>query len=160
MTRDAAAAREAGAELIIAYVHWGHEHINVPPSDVRQQAKMFANAGVDIICGAHSHAVQPVVWLTADDGRQVLCMYSLGNFVSSLPQQTAVDTFIAEIRIRKDVDGSVYVTDEIYHTAHVFYSIDGKKYVIVPTDNTELTSIQSTLASAHERIMKIIMSER
>ena len=120
----------------------------------------MADAGVDIICGSHSHSMQPIVWLTAADGRQVLCMYSLGNFVSSMSPDTAKDTVIAELRIRRESDGSVSVIDETYHTCRVFVQINDKHWVVVPTDVETIPSIRSQLEAAHERIMAIIMSER
>lgn len=73
IAEDIAAARAAGAELIVAYNHWGAEHTHQPTPKVVTHAQEMADAGVDIIIGSHSHAVQPVVWLTAADGRQVLC---------------------------------------------------------------------------------------
>lgn len=102
IAEDIAAARAAGAELIVAYNHWGAEHTHQPTPKVVTHAQEMADAGVDIIIGSHSHAVQPVVWLTAADGRQVLCAYSMGNFVSSMGRSTANDTFIAEIGIVRE----------------------------------------------------------
>ena len=65
IAEDIAAARAAGAELIVAYNHWGAEHTHQPTPKVVTHAQEMADAGVDIIIGSHSHAVQPVVWLTA-----------------------------------------------------------------------------------------------
>lgn len=157
---DAAAARADGADLIVAYFHWGHEHINYPPGDVIEKASVYADAGVDIIAGAHSHAVQPVEWLEASDGRQVLCMYSLGNFISSLSQPTANDTFIEEISVTKEFGGTVTLSDERIHTCRVFAAVGSEWYVVVPTDCGELSSVRRALAEAEERIMNIVLSRR
>lgn len=158
--RDVANARAEGVDLVIAYAHWGFEHLNTPPQHVREHAMIYANAGVDIIVGSHPHAIQPVVWLTANDGRKVLCMYSLGNFVSSMSRDTAKDTFIAEIRIEKAYGESAVVTEEIYHPCRVISDLNGVYFVIVPTDNTSLTNIRNALAAADDRIRKIIFAER
>lgn len=157
--RDVAAAKADGAELVVAYNHWGAEDTHQPTWTVRQHAQQMANAGVDVILGSHSHAVQPSVWLTASDGRKVLCVYSMGNFISSMDGQMANDTFITEIRIKRE-NGRVKVAEEYYYPVKVFTSLEGKWYVGVPTKDIWMPSVQYELDRAHERIMAIIMSER
>lgn len=158
IAEDIAAARAAGAELIVAYNHWGAEHTHQPTPKVVTHAQEMADAGVDIIIGSHSHAVQPVVWLTAADGRQVLCAYSMGNFVSSMGRSTANDTFIAEIGIVRE-GGSVRVESEKYHPCRVFPQLKGYWYVVVPTNVTIVTSIIPQLKAAEERITAIVNPE-
>lgn len=158
IAEDIAAARAAGAELIVAYNHWGAEHTHQPTPKVVTHAQEMADAGVDIIIGSHSHAVQPVVWLTAADGRQVLCAYSMGNFVSSMGRSTANDTFIAEIGIVRE-GGSVRVESEKYHPCRVFPQLEGYWYVVVPTNVTIVNSIIPQLKAAEERITAIVNPE-
>lgn len=158
IAEDIAAARAAGAELIVAYNHWGAEHTHQPTPKVVTHAQEMADAGVDIIIGSHSHAVQPVVWLTAADGRQVLCAYSMGNFVSSMGRSTANDTFIAEIGIVRE-GGSVRVESEKYHPCRVFPQLEGYWYVVVPTNVTLVESIIPQLKAAEERITAIVNPE-
>lgn len=158
IAEDIAAARAAGAELIVAYNHWGAEHTHQPTPKVVTHAQEMADAGVDIIIGSHSHAVQPVVWLTAADGQQVLCAYSMGNFVSSMGRSTANDTFIAEIGIVRE-GGSVRVESEKYHPCRVFPQLEGYWYVVVPTNVTIVNSIIPQLKAAEERITAIVNPE-
>lgn len=158
IAEDIAAARAAGAELVVAYNHWGAEHTHQPTPKVVTHAQEMADAGVDIIIGSHSHAVQPVVWLTAADGRQVLCAYSMGNFVSSMGRSTANDTFIAEIGIVRE-GGSVRVESEKYHPCRVFPQLEGYWYVVVPTNVTLVRSIIPQLKAAEERITAIVNPE-
>lgn len=158
IAEDIAAARAAGAELIVAYNHWGAEHTHQPTPKVVTHAQEMADAGVDIIIGSHSHAVQPVVWLTAADGRQVLCAYSMGNFVSSMGRSTANDTFIAEFGIVRE-GGSVRVESEKYHPCRVFPQLKGYWYVVVPTNVTIVNSIIPQLKAAEERITAIVNPE-
>lgn len=158
--RDIAAAREAGARFVIVYEHWGREHTQEPTDLVRRHAVQLANAGADLICGSHSHTVQPSVWLTANDGRKVLCLYSMGNFVSSMSQEAANDTVIVELRIRKGADGSAIIREEVYHPCRVFHTLNGKYFVVMPTSNTAFSSIRSQLAAAEERVMNALFAER
>ena len=78
----AAAAREAGAELIIVSVHWGVEYKTAPhPWSVKLAHKLL-DGGVDVILGHHPHVLQPVEVYEAADGRRTFVVYSLGNFIS------------------------------------------------------------------------------
>lgn len=154
--RDVAAARAAGAEFVIAYNHWGKEHVHEPTAKVLLHTQQMADAGVDLIAGSHPHALQPIVWLDAADGRKVLCMYSLGNFVSSMGKSTANDTIIADITLERDIYGNVSVYAQEYHPCRVFSRLEDGGYVVVPTSETSIPDIISVLEAAEERILAII----
>lgn len=157
--RDIAAAKAAGAEFIIVYEHWGREHTHEPTELQLKHARQLANAGADLICGSHSHTVQPSVWLEADDGRRVLCAYSLGNFVSSMSQSASNDTVIMELRIGRS-GGRTVIKNETYHPCRVIRQVGGKCFVVVPTSETSIPSIRAELEAAEDRIMRILMSKR
>ena len=82
----AQALRDAGAEVIVAYMHWGEEYARKPDSSIQKYAKQLVAAGADIIVGGHPHVVQPAEYITATqaDGttKTALCIYSIGNFIS------------------------------------------------------------------------------
>lgn len=86
-SKDVKAMRAAGAEVIVAYMHWGKEYERTPNADQRTYAKKLAKAGVDVIIGSHPHVVQPTYWLSTgqEDGtvKKCLCVCSLGNFISN-----------------------------------------------------------------------------
>jgi hypothetical protein len=83
VAEQAAAAREAGAELVILSVHWGVEYKTEPELEHIEQAHRLIEAGVDVILGHHPHVLQPIEVIEASDGRVGLVAYSLGNLVSS-----------------------------------------------------------------------------
>jgi poly-gamma-glutamate capsule biosynthesis protein CapA/YwtB (metallophosphatase superfamily) len=58
---DAArAARAAGAEVVIASLHWGIENQHEPTAEQRDLARqILADPAVDLIVGHHAHVVQP-----------------------------------------------------------------------------------------------------
>ena len=68
-------ARNAGADWVIAYVHWGDNYLQVNDSQ-RYWARVLVEAGYDMVIGAGSHIAQPVEFI---DGVPVF--YGLGNFV-------------------------------------------------------------------------------
>ncbi|MEI6109781.1 MAG: CapA family protein, partial [Actinomycetes bacterium] len=54
-------ARAAGAEVVIAKLHWGSEYTNYPNSYQTGIAKALAASGlIDLIDGDHTHSVQPI----------------------------------------------------------------------------------------------------
>lgn len=69
--------REAkeNSDLVIAYLHWGTENEPMPDWAQEKQALEVAEAGADLIIGAHPHCLQPV-----DVIQGVPVVYSLGNF--------------------------------------------------------------------------------
>ncbi len=73
------------ADVVIVLPHWGEEYHYQPTSSQKSLAQKMADWGADIIIGAHPHVLEPMVTLTASDGRKVPCYYSLGNFCANMP---------------------------------------------------------------------------
>ncbi len=73
---DIRAARAAGADLIIPFIHWGWELEPMPTERQRQLARTMIDAGADLVVGGHPHVTQG-----AEYYRGKLIVYSLGNFV-------------------------------------------------------------------------------
>ena len=74
---------DAIADAVIVCPHWGTEYSTTASSYQQKFAKQMTEAGADVIIGAHPHVVEPVEWITADNGNEALCFYSLGNYVST-----------------------------------------------------------------------------
>ena len=72
------------ADVVIVLPHWGEEYHFQPVSSQKSLAQKMANWGADIIIGAHPHVLEPMVTITASDGRKVPCYYSLGNFCGNM----------------------------------------------------------------------------
>ncbi|MBI4740715.1 MAG: CapA family protein [Betaproteobacteria bacterium] len=73
---DIRAARAAGADLVIPFMHWGWEREPEPGPRQRQLARAMIDAGADVVVGGHPHVTQG-----AEMYRGKLIVYSLGNFV-------------------------------------------------------------------------------
>jgi len=78
-------ARERGADLIIASVHWGWEFEMYPHQNIIQAGHRLAELGVDVVLGSHPHVSQPMERYTDRQSRDHLIIYSLGDFVSYHP---------------------------------------------------------------------------
>lgn len=72
-------ARAAGADVVIAVVHWGDNYLPINASQ-KQWAATLAQAGYDAVVGSGPHISQPVTM--AD---QVPIINSVGNFVFGAP---------------------------------------------------------------------------
>ena len=86
MIRDIANARKAGADLVIVMPHWGTKNKEEVAASTRSLARALAEAGADLIIGAHPNVVQKVEKLTVtrSDGAQheAYVAYSLGSFLT------------------------------------------------------------------------------
>ena len=82
--QDIAAARNAGAEFLLCYIHFnGKEYSHEVTDGQRETAIWLAEAGMDCVMGSHTHALQAYEAIQTSDGRRVPVIYSLGNFITS-----------------------------------------------------------------------------
>lgn len=81
--REAKAAREAGAELVVLSAHWGIEYSTAPREQEVALAHRLLDGGFDAILGHHPHVLQPLEVYETQDGRLTFVAYSLGNFISN-----------------------------------------------------------------------------
>lgn len=95
MVRDITNARLSGANVVIVLPHWGTKNRSDVSQDVRDLAVRLAEAGADVILGAHPNVVQETERLsvTRSDGltyETVVC-YSLGSLLTDArtPENTA-----------------------------------------------------------------------
>jgi poly-gamma-glutamate capsule biosynthesis protein CapA/YwtB (metallophosphatase superfamily) len=95
-------ARAAGAQVVIASLHWGVEYQHDPTAEQRSQAKkILASDDVDLIVGHHAHVVQPFEKI---GGKWVA--YGLGNSVArhSEPRGDTEEGAAARFRFVRDGD--------------------------------------------------------
>ena len=81
ITQDIADVRNAGAKYIIVYIHWGKEYERYHSKEQRRIAEMLVNCGVNLIIGGHPHVIEDYEFIN-----NVPVFYSLGNFISSQPE--------------------------------------------------------------------------
>ena len=73
---DIRAARAAGADLIIPFMHWGWENEAGPDARQKQLARRMIDEGAALVVGGHPHVTQG-----AETYKGKPIIYSLGNFV-------------------------------------------------------------------------------
>ncbi|MDR3207282.1 MAG: CapA family protein [Oscillospiraceae bacterium] len=112
MAADIANLRAAGAQFVIAALHWGAEYRNAPTDTQRDIARALCDSGADVVMGGHSHCVQPIEWYTGPDGRESLILYSLGNFFADQialdpPQPKTQYGMLISVSVRLDKAGAL-----------------------------------------------------
>lgn len=93
---EARAARAAGAQVVIASLHWGTEYQQTATAEQRRIAqRLLGDPAVDLIIGHHAHVVQPFEKI---NGKWVA--YGLGNSIArhSEPRGTTEEGVIGRFR--------------------------------------------------------------
>ncbi len=101
--KGVAELREAGAELVVAALHWGIEGGYRPTADQQTVGRAAIDTGADIVYGSHPHVLQRV-----EEYGEGVILYSLGNWSfggNTSPRDR--DTAIIQITAVRDIDGGV-----------------------------------------------------
>ncbi|SHH12195.1 poly-gamma-glutamate synthesis protein (capsule biosynthesis protein) [Butyrivibrio fibrisolvens DSM 3071] len=101
------------ADFTIVCPHWGTEYVLHHTSNQEYWSKLFMEHGADLVIGTHPHVIEDIEYYH-DDDHDMLCYYSIGNFVSWTSSSgkgvlNRVVGGIANVTIRKDYDGKVYI---------------------------------------------------
>ena len=91
--RQTARAKEI-ADLLFVSIHWGNDYSETswpygrfdfnPTAEQQRLAQLLSDCGTDVIIGTHPHVVQRMEWMNGKSGNQTLCIYSLGNMISTM----------------------------------------------------------------------------
>ena len=88
-------------DFLIVSVHWGDEYTLQPVRSQVDLAYFLASLNVDLIIGHHPHVLQRIETITLENGRQTLCYYSLGNFISHQRERERVVGGLAAVVFSK-----------------------------------------------------------
>ncbi len=99
-TRFLETIREAdeNSDFTVVFVHWGTERENIAEASQRELAAAYADAGADLIIGAHPHVLQGFEYVNS-----VPVMYSLGNFWFN---SKTLDSCVVEAVVEHDKEGT------------------------------------------------------
>ena len=167
---DVAAARAAGADVIICYVSWGKMLSQGITENQKTIAKVLVKAGVDVIIGYGPHLVQPAFWqeTTAKDGsvHRTLILGSVGNFLSDQRDRYTDSGIIFQFTIQETgpatgeytITSPVYIPTYVwrqdlgdnkysYHTMPVGKWLDEQPEGMTYTDRTRMLQVWAELQS-------------
>lgn len=105
---------DALADFVIVCPHWGTEYRLETDSQQKKWTNLFLENGVDLVIGTHPHVIEPVEWVSDENGNEMLVYYSLGNFVNGTAG-TGSGTAnrmvggMADVTLGRGEDGSVEI---------------------------------------------------
>ena len=88
-------------DFLIVSMHWGEEYKHEISKSQEDLAAMLAKHDVDLVIGHHPHVIQKIEKLIKQDGKNMLCYYSLGNLISAQTQNATLLGAMAFVRIKK-----------------------------------------------------------
>lgn len=151
------AARKDGAEVIIAYYHWGEEYQKTANRGQKKLAEKTAQMDVDMIFASHPHVLQEVECIhNKKSGKKVPVYYSMGNFISNQRSEVMKNRYTEQGLMAKvdftysKQDGSIKaMTMGGIPTWVDKYSLHGKTtYEIIPLDD-KLEKNKALAVSGH-----------
>ena len=115
------------SDALIVFMHWGDENTTTPSALQLDYAQFLADNGVTIVIGAHPHVIQPVDYITAQNGYHMPVVYSLGNFISSQIEAFNMLGGMADVEFTHNAQtGEVTVSNVRFIPTLTFYD-DGIK---------------------------------
>lgn len=141
--------KDQGAEIIVAYPHWGKEY-NIGYRSLEDKiAQKMCDYGVDVIIGGHPHVVEPTKVYTSDvSGKTTICIHSTGNFVSHLRKADnkkagyyIEDGALFCFKAEKYSDGTVAVAEA--DVLPIWVKQSKGKYMVMPLEKDSVINKQS-----------------
>lgn len=170
IAEDIMKARNKGAEIVIAAIHWGDEYKRFPNAFQKSTAQFLADNGVDIIVGHHPHVLQPVEWIKGaaeDTTRDVLVIWSLGNFYSNQRDRYRDGGMFVNFELVKNINtGKITVEQPSWYPFWVWRSASPFRYSLLPVsmrdslvqhyqlNNTEIAAFDRFRTDTEEHIGK------
>lgn len=126
ISKEIKTTKAAGAELIVVAMHWGIEYVLRENKTQRDLADFLIENGVDMIIGGHPHVIQPMkVIRNEKEDKDVLVVYSLGNFISNMNTADTRGGALVRAYITRDENGKAKFSHANYD---IFYSAKPEGY--------------------------------
>ena len=159
---DIDAARAAGANVLCVNMHWGVEYTLTPVQEQKELANFLIDKGVDLIIGGHPHVVEPFeVRHSNKFNKDVLLVYSLGNFISNMSDIDCRGGAMVKVRVKMK-DGKPVIDSPRYK---LFFcqkpGAGDNTYQVIPEDKPELVRADSreTFKRFMQRTHDLVMSK-
>ena len=135
MAEEIRLTREAGAEIVVVAIHWGVEYVLLQNRNQEDIADFLIDRGVDMIIGGHPHVIQPMKVVHNDrDDKDVLLVYSLGNFISNMNTADTRGGALVRARVERDADGIARFVRADYDTFLSAKPVGAKgQYKVIPS---------------------------
>ena len=150
---DIALARERGAQAICVNLHWGIEYVLQPIEEQKTLGDWLVSQGVDLIIGGHPHVVEPMeVRYSKEYDKDVLLVYSMGNFISNMSTIDCVGGAMVKVSLRME-NGHPVIDHPRYKLFYVQKpAAHGQNYVLIPESRPDL--LRADCRGEFDRFMK------
>ncbi len=163
VVKDIREAKEH-ADFVVVCPHWGTEYYLGVDYYQKKWTDIFLKEGVDLVLGTHPHTVEPVQWLSGDDGHRMLVYYSLGNYVNGvsshrdhIPQKML--GAMATVKLYRDNAGKVNILSHCYIPL-VAHEAEGEAYTVYYLkDYTEELAKENWVVDLDKNFSKKAMEE-
>ena len=135
--RDVETSRLAGAEIIVACVHWGVEYQMFPHPSQKSLAEYLRSLGIEVIIGGHPHVVQPMELTQDSSNNSFLMVYSLGNLISNMKTRDTRGGALLRLTLRREYDGKVRVADVSYKLVYTEPANSAHNFRLVWADDSD-----------------------
>lgn len=138
--QDIKKARQAEADIVILFFHFGKEYAREPSRYQKEIVSKSIQYGADIILGSHPHSLQPVEFFktnnaTLDTG---FVAYSLGNFISNQRWRYSDCGVILNFELEKNIlSGRVDLKSVDFIPVWVFKGFNGRKNIFEILPSTQ-----------------------
>jgi hypothetical protein len=111
MAREIDAIRPL-CDFLVVSMHWGEEYQHDYNNSQKNLAALLAEHGVDLVIGHHPHVIQKIENIPRPDGKNMLCFYSLGNFISAQTDYATLLGAMAFVRLKKTASENIISIEE------------------------------------------------
>ena len=155
---DVKAAKDAGADYIIAYMHAGDENTYKISEQQRTICRALTKYGVDYIVGSHPHYIQRK-GAYYKGSKKVPVIYSMGNFTGKLRRLKTRETVILKVTLKKDDKGKVSLKKKEFIPVYMAEKWNGEKMVLLPEGYKASKASQEMLDKHFKHIRNIINNQ-
>ena len=133
--RQVKETKKKNVDFIVAMPHWGSEYFGVDKNQTYTR-RMFNEAGVDVVIGAHPHVLQKIEFVNG-----TLIAHSLGNFIFPMRWQISMSSAILMVNFEK---GKKPTYEEIP------VNLTSNRPVLVKPESKEFTRTKYILDKGYE----------
>lgn len=163
ITEDIASARSQGAEAIIVLLNWGKTGKD-PDRAQKDLAEGIAKAGADLIIGNGSHIPQNAEYITGQNGKNVLCVWSLGSLLcGDRANIKRISGYLLHVTVQSDGQGGAEILRPEYTPIYTWkYKQDGRYYYHCIASNSSIpdgmdNDQRNKMAKSQETVSDVLL---
>jgi len=161
---DISLARKAGADVVLAFFHFGPEYAREPSEFQKNVVSKTIECGADIIVGAHPHVLQTVETYKTKNTKldSGVVAWSLGNFISNQKDHYCDAGAIINLSITKNhTKDSIRISSVSFIPTWVYRGTNEKKkkHIIFPSEYYLKDSLPDFIDAELKSNMKLSFEE-